>query len=469
MTSKATLAALLGAVIALAAASAYLMHWAQNLKEELRVCTVKLEEKDSQLSSCRERLTAAEEKVKRLEAQLKEAYTTINDLERRVGDLTTQLAKLNLSYMELEEDYRELQASYDSLLARHEQLGKAYESTLSRFRELNESYRKLLSEYHDLSSRYAELSRSYSELENRYDALKASYDILMAEYGRLKEDYSRLKEEYEKLMSTVYRSLYWLGFTGNDSETRMFYSQLLRAATNEVKWIVDLAEFSGSLPVRAFDVLEDTLYWLSYCSDGYVRYPDPYLYAVNVTDHYIMLPNETWRRGCGDCEDLALFVYGLLAATAKPWERVFIVAFHSRDYGHVAVLAVDLKKGEYYVIDPAGNYLNGISIYYRLTVEDPNGTLWYLYLDPNDLSWNAKEFLVNFTVTVYYDNFKEKWYNERTYYVYMDAFSVLQDWIVDYWGIVDIEDIVIAGENVYKEFNSIIDAAKWLEGFVSGS
>ena len=179
----------------------------------------------------------------------------------------------------------------------------------------------------------------------------------------------------------------------------------------------------------------------------------------------VMLPNETWRNGCGDCEDLALFAYSMLAATSRPGESFFLVEIYWGDAGHVGVIAVDASREEkrYYVVDPAGNYFNGIGVYYRVEIIDKRGSHWYYYFSPLKLIYKLKKDLANFTETVYYDYFEKTKHTKPVIYYYSSAFRALHDWIVEYWGAYPLEKIVMVNDKYYKEFDSIVDAAKWLE------
>jgi len=82
-----------------------------------------------------------------------------------------------------------------------------------------------------------------------------------------------------------------------------------------------------------------------------------------------MLPNETVELGGGDCEDLALLAYSLLKAYPLPGERVYLVVWWGPSVGHSAV-TVKSPEGIYYILDPAGDYLNSYIALLEMIVEN---------------------------------------------------------------------------------------------------
>ena len=439
---------------------------------ELGAARAEGEKLSGELSSCRETLSVVEARASELESEL-------GDTLEKVEALEGELELLQSRYTSLEEDYRVLESSY-------EELGEKYNNTLSelgvlrdRYTSLRENYTRVLGEleslralHSSLRENYTQVLESYRSLESRYRELQEDYSSLVDSYGELESRYNSLQQDYEQLESSyssllgaVWRVSLWLGFIADEEEMENFYTELLRASTEEVKELVDLAGVSGSLGWRSLDALRIASFYLFYCNDSFVRYVDPLSLSVEVWQEVLMMPNETWTSGCGDCDDLALFVYSILAATKRSGEELFLVVFYGLDFGHMGVLAVDSSRAEkrYYVVDPAGDYLNGVGIYIRLLVEAPNGTRWYLYLDPMGISWSEKNFLLQYSSIVYYDPEKDEFIEEPIVYYYTNAFDALRDWMVGYWGIWPVEKIVIIGLGVYEEFTSISDAARWVE------
>ena len=449
-------------------------------ENELEGAKQDIERIGGELDSCRVELEARDKTIEELERSLTEAKNNLEKLGAKLTDAQETIAKLTSELEHINKEYSSLESLYENLQEKYSSLNESYSSLKLSYRKLSEKYNETISELEklqleneDLRESYAELQRDYKNLESKYNnlaidhnELKTRYNNLVATYNQLKRDYSSLQRLYRDIASAINETLQWLGISVGDEKT--FYTSILTASTEEVKWIVDLAEFWGSLGQRSHDAFVATLYWFYYCNDSYVRYVNPLTGAVGVRQEVLMLPNETWSSGCGDCDDLALFVYSILRATARSNEKIYLVAFYPPEGpGHMGVLAVEKTPNgnRYYVVDPAGNYFNSIMVFIELRLTAPNGTKWVYYLNPLSISYGEKKYLLEYSRLIFYDYFEEKIYTieDVPIYYYTDVFAALQDWIVDYWGERLVGEIIIIGEDIYEEFTSIIDAAKWIE------
>ena len=121
---------------------------------------------------------------------------------------------------------------------------------------------------------------------------------------------------------------------------------------------------------------------------------------------------------------------------------------------------------EFYVIDPAGNYFNGIGIRLIMNVENTTGYVQTIWLNPLFLKYETKELFFNNGLASirYYGYFEDKYYtaDEAPLYYYTDANAALHDWLISYWNAYPIDYIKIIGPHVFMEFHSLTDAANWL-------
>jgi len=336
----------------------------------------------------------------------------------------------------------------------------------SQIQELQSEKDKLANQLSECRSNLFDAREEIEKLNSEKSELESRIMVLKEQLNKTKTEYIELTAKYNGLLGSLNYSGMWLGIYTNESELHGFYDKLFEIAINEVKRIVDLAGFSGEAGYRAFDIFTKSAIWLTYYPDNYVRYvmPDG---TVKPLQEVIMLPNETWYLEGGDCDDLALFVYAILKATQRPGEKVYYITWEEKG-GKVSHAGVFLAyDGKYYVVDLAGNYFNGMGVVLEITVIDLYGEKWYVYLSPQDISYNHKEFLFNESLAAiaYWDPEKESYVSEEeaVIYYYTDPFDALRDWIITYWGITDLETIEVHDIGVHEKFMTIIDAAKWIE------
>lgn len=452
-----------------------------NIESQLTTC-------QSNLDQCRNQVNTLTQKVEQLQSTLQQLQQEKSKLETSLQNLETVKQSLEKQVEELKAKGSELEASLKTCVSEKESLAKNLEAVKSSLQACEADKKKLESEITGLKEQVKSLEDEKSRLESQVNWLENKNKMLtqqledankQIEYlnsqieqlsTNIEELNKRLKEaynEYNKLINTIIYADMWFGWYTNETELYKFYDNILGASINEVKRLVDLAGFSGEAGFRGFDVFEKTVLWLSYYPDNYVRYP-LFNNTIGVRDDVLMLPNETWEKGGGDCEDLALFVYAILKATQRPSEQIYMVTWISESGdAHTGVLLVYKHEGKkmYYVIDPAGNYFNGVSVYLNLSVISINGAEYYVYLSPLEISYGHKEFLVNngFATIIYYDiDYDNFTYNPPIYY-YEDAFNALRDWIIRYWGITNLKQVEIHDIGVHKVFETITDLAKWLE------
>ncbi len=476
----------------------------------------KLKTTEASLAKCRDKLRAAEKRISLLESnisrltednqaltgRLKACVSENKRLEAENRNLTARLRMLQDRYRALYENYTRLQSklqeeimAYTSVLAKLNATEKRLEAALAELAALRSNYTRLRNSYNSLQERYAALKEAYSTLteklkaaQENYTRLRNAYDLLLYDKQRLQEELTALRDrldaaeeklaeaeenlttlsaEYQELRSLVYQADSWLGVYNSTEAEARFYTMLLNASIDTAKKLVDLLGYSGDLGRRALEVFRDvTVYLTEYVPDDYVRYVNPETLELGTIDNVWQLPNETYINGGGDCEDLALLVYSVLAANSRPGEKLYLVLFNSLWVGHAIVLGVEKTPTgpQYYAIDPAGNWFNGLSTMLRLEAK-ANDTMWYLYLNPAEMAPRLKRWLLDrrFATIVYRDHYTQTYNETVNIPYYTSAFTALDDLIVRYWELPGVDKIIVIAPNVYKEFTSITDAAKWIE------
>ena len=211
-------------------------------------------------------------------------------------------------------------------------------------------------ECEELRQSYEEQIRQLKEkCEGEKLALKAQIENLREEFqariGLLNDTVARL----EKTISLLD---HWYGvYTSNEEETR-FIQGLLVLAGNSLA-ARSLASQLATETKGPGDVILDLFSWMML---HLAYYPDPFMNislpsgATTTTQQYWSLPSEVLEQGGGDCEDLALLAYAVIA-NMLPGAETYLVVLDNGGKGHVAVL-VRTRQG-YYLVDPAGDYLNG--------------------------------------------------------------------------------------------------------------
>jgi len=386
-----------------------------------------------------------EEEYERLGAQYSELERKHAELQEEYSRLQSELQRLLSTYGPLHSNYTELKASYEGLLNELTVLKSGYEDLLAEYTALKSSYEALVKERDALRAEYEALLKDYNTLRDRYNALveeynalKRLYEALLGEYHVLKEQYEVLRLEYEHLFERVKHVNAWKGATLDPLLVKGLFAELLSLAVESVESIsdIDLHWFEGTLHERVLKVFNFTVNNLYYCHNPYVRYIDEVMRTVKARNEVFMLPNETWRVTCGDCDDLSLFAYAILKATGRPGERFYIILMYGSGGGLYSLVAVDTSEGvkKYYVVDPAGNFLNGVGVFYKVTMTNKDGYTRDYGLSPVDISSELKRNLVELGLAevVFYEYRTGAKSTTPLLRYYVSAFEALDEWY-RYW------------------------------------
>ena len=229
--------------------------------------------------------------------------------------------------------------------------GAAYNPTISP------TATKASLECEELRQSYEEQIRQLKErCEGEKLALQAQIENLrerlLARIRLLNDTVARL----EKTISTLDQ---WYGVYTSDEEKTGFIQGLLVFARNSPA----AKNLAPQLATGAREPGDALIALFSWIMLHLAYYPDPVMNvslpggAVASTQQYWSLPSEVLGLGGGDCEDLALLAYAVISNMLPSAETYLVILGNGSSKSHVAVL-VGTRQG-YYIVDPAGDYLNG--------------------------------------------------------------------------------------------------------------
>jgi len=406
---------------------------------------------------------------------------------KKVEGLETGLVKLNRS-LSLAEQSLETKIkgvkSYVSGVAR-----ELRASIMDRVRKLNESLENVnatltlsvlslikalnytLAAERLLSQRVASLSLSIANNSEHLKKLYAETEKLNRELASVSERVSLVNTSLVELRKNLATRLMKLETSIAVSDRRYFYaskSYLTKVLESVVKEraVEELAlrlGLEGNLTQRAVKVFTFIENNLAYCHDPYAP-----IVLVNgsiyIAKDLLELPNETIARGCGDCEDLALLAYALLAATKRPGESfylIFIAWKHSK-VGHVALLAIDRVHHIALILDPAGDWLNGIRAFLKMYIENIKGVYYIVWLTPLDIGNRTKQLLEHygFAALVYLDTQSSRFIPAPKIHIY-SPYMLVAAWLKA-WG-KPVKRIDVYGIGVHKSFRTGLGFAAWIQ------
>ena len=387
--------------------------------------------------------------------------------------LQSNITKLKQEYNKLMSGYNQLKNNYQQLQGRFRSLNTNYTTTMDLYNKLKQTYNDLLGNYSKLKENYNTLQTQYRDLENNYAVLQNEATQLKQNYQTLNSTYNQLLDEYNNLVQAEMKSQNWVHMFYSSQNESSFYINLLNESAKSINNIDQAPLFIGTPIKIAFSVFNYTLANLYYCYDSYVREVNLTNNELYVRQDAIMLPNETWSNRCGDCEDLALFDYSLLSRVANSNMTVYYIEFHPKEWkmSHASLLVVlhENNSKKYIIVDPAGNYFNGLSMRLILDIKDTYGQEWWYWIDPIGISNDTKYYLFYYKLAVikYYDNFNDKYYslNKVPIHYYASISDALNDWLVSYWKAYHIDYMLIVGPNVFEEFHTMQDAENWISNY----
>ena len=229
--------------------------------------------------------------------------------------------------------------------------GAAYNPTISP------TTTKASLECEELRQSYEEQIRQLKEkCEGEKLALQAQIENLRE---RLLARIRLLNDTVTRLEKTISMLNHWYGIYASDEEKTGFIQGLLVLARNSPA----AKNLASQLATGAREPGDALIALFSWIMLHLAYYPDPVMNvslpsgAITSTQQYWSLPSEVIGLGGGDCEDLALLAYAVIANMLPSAETYLVILGNGSNKGHVAVL---VRTGQgYYIVDPAGDYLNG--------------------------------------------------------------------------------------------------------------
>ena len=275
------------------------------------------------------------------------------------------------------------------------------DGVLPRIGELEARVSNVESSISDLTSKVNELEGLNATVLSSIQELYTLYNDLLEKYRTLEEELENLStkpptghsSELENAVAGVQPWYFWYTDALQSGE---FIKKVLGEAVN-IPIIYNIISETGidtedSLITKIWKVINYTSLNLMYRRDSYVRVP--LLYGgIRVWHDSLQLPNETvseFSMG-GDCEDLAILVYAVLEAVAKPSEEIYLLIAYAEPEGHVAVLAIDKDRGEAYIVDPSYSLVNGWAEMIEIEAINKTGALEKRHLNPMAINPNLKK------------------------------------------------------------------------------
>jgi len=297
----------------------------------------------------------------------------------------------------------ELQSEVERLKSENEILRKSYESQINQLRIGYEA--------------------QINQLRNEVDRLNTLNDILRKNLTYYIDALSKLSSEYSATQ-------YELVNLQNKLKSAVFPVELLTMSQYEVnnfliKSLTSVINISKELPKPSVE--EFLMKVFEYIMNNtYYQYDSIAIRSENVVGgNYWKLANETLIDLGGDCEDLAVLTYSLI----KPYiNHTYLLGWYNNETGHVAVITYINRY--WYIIDPAGNWLNNYKLMIRLTIKDRVGREWVWWLSPIDIHPDTKKLGFQHSFFTY------EWMKDNKIVTivkgYSDLTQLLQDWL-NYW------------------------------------
>jgi len=229
----------------------------------------------------------------------------------------------------------ELQNEVERLKSENEMLRKTYESQINQLKIVYETQIK-------------QLQDEVNRLNTLNDVLKKNLTYCMDLLSELSSKYSAVQHELTNLQNKLRSAVFPIElFTMSQDEVNNFLIKSITSVTSIYKEL-----FKPSVDGFLINVFEYIV------NSTYYQYDSIAIKSENVTEgNYWKLANETLIDLGGDCDDLAVLAYSLI----KPYvNNTYLLGWYNDETGHVAVITY--TNGYWYIVDPAGNWLNGYKL-----------------------------------------------------------------------------------------------------------
>ena len=297
----------------------------------------------------------------------------------------------------------ELQNEVERLKSENEMLRKDYESQINQLKMMYEA-------------RINQLQDEVNKLNTLNNMLRENLTYYMDALSKLSSEYSVTQHELVNLQNKLKSAVFPAElFTMSQEEVNNF---LIRSINSVINISKELPK--PSLEGFLMNVFEYVM------NSTYYQYDSIAIRSENTTkSNYWKLANETLVDLGGDCEDLAVLVYSII----KPYiNNTYLLEWYNDVTGHVAVITYVNRT--WYVVDPAGDWLNGYTLLIRLTLKDRLGRGWVWWLSPTHIHPDIKKLGIQNNLFTY------EWRKGDEIVTgvkgYSDPTQLLQDWL-NYW------------------------------------
>jgi uncharacterized small protein (DUF1192 family) len=297
----------------------------------------------------------------------------------------------------------ELQNEVERLKSENEMLRKDYESQINQLKMMYEA-------------RINQLQDEVNRLNTLNNMLRENLTYYMDALSKLSSEYSVTQHELVNLQNKLKSAVFPAElFTMSQEEINNFLIKSINSVINISKELP-----KPSLEGFLMNVFEYVM------NSTYYQYDSIAIRSENTTkSNYWKLANETLVDLGGDCEDLAVLVYSII----KPYiNNTYLLEWYNDVTGHVAVITY--VNGFWYIIDPAGDWLNGYTLLIRLTLKDRLGREQVWWLLPTHIHPDIKKLGIRNNLFTY------EWVRDNktvtTVKGYLDSKQLLQDWL-NYW------------------------------------
>lgn len=421
----------------------------------------------------------------------------INDLDRRVEDLSTEVSNLKENLAKLEERLNTINNNIDDLRKQLKALSEETDEKINMLEEklslkinqlqvgITEFKGEVLSTINKLNTTFTVFKR---EILGKVEALETTVSLLQAKINEQGADIQSIKNIVSALqdqVSSLQNDLDNLKSVVNELENTvstfqneyMFWSMFAdeRYKAELQHWLGEFKNLKEVLhPYYAegeeYRLGNRMLMVMEFIGENFMYQYDNYVSILTSSgairvDEVLQAPNETYYRLGGDCEDLSVYAWASLATTKKPGEEVYLIFLYTTSYGHAAVLGLDKKEYQAYILDSVFPWMNGAAYLLKMRIENKYygvvSTYWFY---PTMINPLLRSILVDYYLAshTYYDTYTGEEMKYSGYYLWSPS-KLVYEWL--YFletDSSDVEKIIIVNENEYHVFNSVDEFVSWL-------
>ena len=373
--------------------------------------------------------------------------------------LAGAVAVLSIMLISLYLDFRDYLGMYSLLEARIEELSAYIDAVIEQppsgaeEEPMDDLYRALSLNVSRLEEEVSRVSEELRSMEERLSKLES----LVAEIRTRAEAVA--EGAGDSVAEAVAKVQPWYYVFTDTEGYSWFIRGILEVAEKQGSEIASKAGIEPGEPLgeRVWKLARYIAINLMYVRDPAIRVPRPDG-SIDVWSDSIQLPVETMLRGSGDCEDLALLVYGVLKATSRPSEEIYFVAIEGKPIGHGGVIAIDRDTKTIYLVDPTIPLVNNYAMLAEVKVNNRAYYIPYMFINP--VSKRNIPFKMVYLDIVEYIKTGKPSISPYPAEIGADIGDILRYWL-ELQGITPLKYYVI-GATELKSFDSDKEVTEWL-------